>query len=368
MNLTLLLLLSCSGKDGDSGPVAPKALVTYNVGLAVGFVPAANDRADDAIAAIAALEDDVVCLQEIWLPEHVQAMKDAAASSFPHQVFPEPDQEVAESPACMAEDLDPLIACADESCATACEDELVDCIFDNCSTPFLLLPYECMDCAMAMVGGEVSDVADTCLSNGVSFAYGGSYGTGLLSRWPIKSTDLLTMDSTTNRRGVIHAVVEAPDGDMDVYCTHLTAVFTRIPYPSFKGSWEEEQAAQITTMRGWIDDTSSTGRVVLMGDMNTGPEGDGFDSEVPADWEMLSPGYTTPYLDAEPTCTFCEGNPLVGGETEGGVVIDHIMLRGMAGSFTAARVLDQATTARSCDVEIPAALSDHYGVRVQVAP
>ncbi len=363
----LLLLLSCSGK-GEDVPVAPKSLVTYNVGLAVGFVPAARDRADQAFAAIAALEDDVVCLQEIWLPEHVSAMQAAALDSFPHQYFPEPSQDVAESAACLAEDLDPLIECADTNCADACEDELVDCIFDSCSTPFLLLPYECMDCAMAMVGGEVSDVSDTCLSNGVSFAYGGSYGTGLLSKWPIKSTELLTMESTTNRRGVIHAVIEAPDGDMDVYCTHLTAVFTRIPYPSFEGSWEEEQGAQISEMRDWIDSSAGTGRVVLMGDMNTGPEGEGIDGEVAAHWDLLSPGYTTPYLDGAPTCTYCDNNPLNGGDHDGGVVIDHIMLRGMGGSFTAERILDQSTTALSCEVEIPATLSDHYGVRVEISP
>ncbi len=364
------LFVACGDKDGDSGtvPVAPKSLVTYNAGLAVAFVPAANDRAPDTTAAVAALDADLVCLQEVWLPEHIALMADAAASSFPHQYFPDPSQDASDTPACTSEDLDPLITCANESCEGLCEDELIDCIFGSCPIEFVTLPYDCMGCAMAMVGGEVSDVADTCLSGSVAYAYDGAFGTGILSKWPLKSTELLTLDSTTNRRGVVHAVVEAPDGDMDVYCTHLTAVFSTIPYPRAEGSWGTEQAEQITTMRAWIDSTATTGRIALLGDFNTGPAGDGFSAEVSANYTALSADFTVPYLDGSPTCTFCDANPLVGGEGTGGVVIDHVLLRGLDGSFSGERVLDEAITAMSCDTEIAAAYSDHYGVRVEVAP
>ncbi|HHH11764.1 MAG TPA: hypothetical protein ENK23_06805, partial [Sorangium sp.] len=54
---------------GEATPESMKA-VSYNVGLAVGFVKAAESRAPLAIEQIAALDADVVCVQEVWLPRH----------------------------------------------------------------------------------------------------------------------------------------------------------------------------------------------------------------------------------------------------------------------------------------------------------
>ena len=51
---------------------SPSAVVvTYNVGLARGFVDYADQRAEPVAAAVAALDADVVCLQEVWLREEV---------------------------------------------------------------------------------------------------------------------------------------------------------------------------------------------------------------------------------------------------------------------------------------------------------
>jgi len=361
---------ACGDKGGDSGtvPVAAKSFATFNAGLAIGFVPAAETRAPQVAEAVANIDADVVCLQEVWIPRHVSMVAQAAPANFAWQDFPEASQDESTTPACTNDELDPLIQCADDSCGDACDDELIDCIFSNCPIEFVTLPYGCMDCAMAMVGGEVSDVADTCLNGAVSYAYDGSYGIGILSKWEMKDTELLTLDSTTNRRGVLHTTVAAPDGDLDVYCTHLSAVFDTIPYPSESGSWGEEQAAQIQTMRDWIDSTSSTGRVVLMGDMNTGPALSGIEGEVPDNYAALAEGFSVPYVDGDPTCTFCDANPLVGGEGDGGVVIDHIMLRGLDGNLTGERILTDDITATSCDAEISCTYSDHYGVKVSLTP
>lgn len=57
--LVLFFLLSACSASG------PEVLTTYNAGLAIGFVPGAEDRAPATAAAIGALDADVVCLQEV---------------------------------------------------------------------------------------------------------------------------------------------------------------------------------------------------------------------------------------------------------------------------------------------------------------
>ena len=52
--------------------------------------------------------------------------------------------------------------------------------------------------------------------------------------------------STFNRRAVLHAELDtAALGTVHVFCTHLTAIFSSIPWPKPEGSWQEEQLAQI---------------------------------------------------------------------------------------------------------------------------
>ncbi len=377
--LALVLAFGCGGKgDGD-----PTAIATYNAGLAIGFVPGAEDRAPKVADAVAALDVDVVCLQEVWEPEHVAAVEDAAAAAFPYQTFAEPMlDESGGDPACAKGDLDDVLACVGDVCGGACQDELVDCVFTNCVGQFLQLPKTCQGCTMANVGGTPDEIQAVCETESTSYAYGGSFGTGILSKHPFvgepehavfdealfaeKVPNALNVRATTNRRGAHHAVIDAPLGEVDVYCTHLSPVFVTIPYPRDSGSWAEEQSDQIEALRGWIATTQETDTIVLAGDFNTGPAEPGIDPEVPDNYAALSSGYTNFYAAGDPECTYCEDNPLVSDNLS--ELIDHVLVQGFDGEGTAERLFTDMIPVVSCDSTIDGALSDHYGLSLTLTP
>jgi endonuclease/exonuclease/phosphatase family metal-dependent hydrolase len=357
-----LLLVACGG----GGPLT---VVTYNAGLATGYVPASPERTPLTAAAVAGLEADIVCLQEVWTPTHVQAFEDAAAGSFEHRAFPDPQPERTDDAACAEGDLDGLLECLDTSCDGVCDDELIDCVFANCALDFVFLDNACMSCVQAEVGGDVDAVEGACTTGDTRYAYEGAFGTGILSAHPLAETEESVFSSTTNRRSVLHSVADTPAGEVDVYCTHLTAVFDVIPYPRDEGSWEEEQAAQIDDLLAYIDQTASTGLTVLMGDFNTGPEIGDSAAEVEDNWEVLeASGMSAPYVDAEGSCTYCRGNPLnVGDEDDPGKVIDHVFIEGFEGEASAELILTEEIEVERCGEPYTAAYSDHYGVSVTIA-
>ena len=341
----MLLLLACK---------SPITALTYNAGLAVGFVPGSEERAEATVAAALSEGADVTCLQEVWLPEHVALIEGG------HLLIPEAQQETGSGPACTEGEVDDLTDCLDENCSEAtCADELVDCVFEKCLFPFLALDSVCQGCVMANVGGDDADaITSTCEQETTGYAYGGSFGTALVSEWPLLETNELVLDSTTNRRGVLHARMDGPLGEVDVYCTHLSAIFSLIPYPRETGSWEEEQIAQIGSLRAWIDETSTTDTVLLMGDFNNGPD------EHASNFAELSEGWDRTYRG---DCTYCADNPLNSEDSEDRV-IDHVLTHGFKGDATGTRVLDEGFEIESCGNPREGAHSDHYGVSVLLEP
>ncbi|TNE89644.1 MAG: hypothetical protein EP330_10780 [Deltaproteobacteria bacterium] len=352
--LPLLLLVACGGEF---------SVATYNAGLAVNFVPGANERTPATAQAIAGIDADVVCLQEVWLPDQVSTVE-SAASAFPHQYFPEAQQLDFAAPACEEADAQGLIDCLQDNCTDICGDELPDCVLSSCAIPFITLEDDCNRCIQANVDKDPQDVFDLCTTGGTEYAYGGSFGTGILSKHPIVSTEELVFESTTNRRSVLHAVIDAPKGEMDFYCTHLTAVFSVIPYPRAEGSWAEEQATQISTMLSWMDETGTREYRVLAGDMNTGPEVGDSIAEVPDNWDLLAAaGMDNAWVSQAGECTFCPDNDISSVDSDDeGVVIDHIFTSGFK-SGEAERILDESVEIESCGEMIPGAHSDHYGLR-----
>ncbi len=339
-------------------------IATFNAGLAEGFVPLATERQRLVAAAIADLDADVVFLQEVWTPEAVAAISEGASRAFPEAVFPEPipDTEVGE-PACTIDELSDLEACIAQNCADASPDELVGCVLGSCASEYGGLCAECQSCIAANVGNTVEEAVANCTTASSAFAYEGSVGIGLLSKAVILDTDVLVLDSSLNRRAVLHAVVDTEAfGPVHVFGTHLSAVFSDIPYPG-DGTWEDEQAAQIDALLAYIDTRADPGDpVVLLGDFNTGPAGELYEAEVAANYELLPAAMlTNTYLEADDArCTFCGDNPLVEGDAA--VVIDHVFTRGLDAGQEARRILDQPLAIDVDGEETAAALSDHYGL------
>lgn len=358
----LLALVACGG-GGE-----PVAVVTYNAGLAPGFVDGSASRTSLVAQAVAALDADVICLQEVWIPEDIAAVQAATEAAFPHQLWPEGSQEVLDDQACTTEETGRLIGCVRNNCEGVCPEFLDDCMLANCAVSFINTSPSCQGCIMSKVDIDIDldEVEATCTTSFPQYAYDGSFGTAILSRHPIEQSGHLELSATTNRRGVQHAVVRGPAGPMDVYCTHLTAVFSLLPYPREEGSWADEQRAQIAAMRSYIDESSQTGRVALLGDFNTGPQAPGISEVQPRSWSALIPGWSAPYLDASGPCTWCPDNPLVGGGEPS--IIDHVLVRGFSGASNPIRILDHGVTIEVCDEPVESVLSDHYGVEVTLAP
>lgn len=372
----MLLALAAAGCSDDDEELTFTA-VTYNGGLARGFVPGAEARTPLVASAVAGLAADVVCLQEIWFDDDVAAVKAAAAGAFPTAIFPAPTGGgMSGEAACTEMDLEPLLTCGTANgCDQACGDELVTCVITHCGPEFSALTADtpaCGQCLQANVGNPIDDIVDTCTSASTEYAFGGSFGIGVLTSAPVLAQEEKVLDSTTNRRGVVYAKLDTPIGPVHTFCTHLTAIFdeTEIPYPRPEGSWEEEQGEQIDELLAWAEEKAGGEPVVLMGDFNTGPAGAGYVAEFPAHYEaVIAASYAAPYVDQGNACTFCDENPLGGSDHDGSVLIDHVFTRGFAVPAGATgRVLDQTVTVPICGEEIAAALSDHYGVSVTLGP
>jgi endonuclease/exonuclease/phosphatase family metal-dependent hydrolase len=371
-----LTLLGCSDDpDVVTEPPPSIAAVTYNGGLALGFVSAALERRPLVADAVAGLDADVVCLQEIWLADDVSAVTNAAAATLPNTIFPAPvGSGMTGTAACTQTELDPLVTCGTMAgCDTVCGDELVTCIVTNCGPEFTALNTNapgCSQCLQANIGAPINDILDTCTMESAEYTYGGSFGIGLLTSHAILAQEEKVLDSTTTRRAVIYAQLDTDIGPVHTFCTHLTAVFdeTEIPYPKPTGSWQEEQTAQITELLAWVEEKSGGAPVMVMGDMNTGPAGDGYAAEVGANYTMFTDaGLAAPYVDAGGPCTFCGENPLTGIDHAESVLIDHVLIKGFTAPQTSgSRVLDQEITVPICTVDSPARLSDHYGIHVNV--
>ncbi len=162
---------------------------------------------------------------------------------------------------------------------------------------------------------------------------------------------------------MLHATADVDGVAIDVYCTHLTANLAPLPYTGSGGDWEGEQAIQIDTLHDWIDDTRSKGNpVVLMGDMNTGPEAEGAVADLPQNWFAFEQaGWEAPSVDLG-VCTMCSDNLLRDADSVG-YLIDHVLLDGLV-TDSVERILDGTTMVENCDAEVEVSYSDHYGVSV----
>jgi hypothetical protein len=187
---------------------------------------------------------DLVFLQEVWTPEAVAELRNASSTTFTESVFPEPipNSELGD-PACTIDELADLEECIALNCADASPDDLVGCVLTNCASQYGGLCEECQTCIAANVGKTVDEAIANCTTSSSAYAYDGSVGIGLLSKSVILDSDVLVLESSLNRRAVLHALVDTEAlGPVHVFGTHLSAVFSDIPYPG-DGTWEELRAA-----------------------------------------------------------------------------------------------------------------------------
>jgi len=350
------------------------SVVTYNVGLARGFVSYADERLDPAADAIASLDADAVCLQEVWLREdeegnwnktYLDGISDKAAEAFPYSTW-ERTFNQGEPTGCTLEEGTSLQECAEEFCPDVSPGELADCALEYCGDLFLSTSSGCQACVAANLGNSIEVIVERCLGGDGSAAYDGHNGLLMLSAKEPLSTHHLQFTSTLTTRSVLHTELKLPGvGPIDVFCTHLASDLSSIlTYPGTEyASYAEEQAGQIDAMMDFIDTHSTTGQVIVLGDLNTGTD------ELSDNYDLLvNAGYGDPYVAeyGDTLCTYCDANTLNGGEGDGGETIDHAMLRfdNAPEVISVDRILDSTESVTTSEGAMDLHLSDHYGVQL----
>ena len=363
--------------DSDEG-TTPLVLGTYNGGIARNFVDYAEERIAPMTAHLGEHSFDALCVQEFWAQPEQTALT-AAFSDMPHTFMLEPMPECpADAPeaACTDEEMDPLQACLEAQCADETPETLVGCATTNCAAEVGGLSGGCLGCVSSNLGGTIEEIRGACTGGDQAcWAYGGAFGTMILSKHAIAESEARVFDSSLNRRAALYAkLTDTPMGEVHVFCTHLSAVFADIPYPGEEGTWETEQRAQIDGLRAFIDEKAPQGQMVVMGDFNCGPELPNIEGEAAANYDALVEGYAVRYAERDDAeCTFCSTNSLVHADSADdshSVLLDHILLRGFPDDMTIStdRFMDESFQLDLDSGPIEAHYSDHFGVETTITP
>ena len=297
-------------------PLPDLSFATYNLGLAHGAVALAAERQPRILAAMADLDADVLCLQEVWWDEDVDALLEALGDTYPHHVREITTDDSEPSTPCGIFPALKLSKCVTKKCEKngISAEECVST--EPCQARYDALADDCKRCLAA----NTADPTSCALGGAQEFAWSGRNGLLLLSREPLEDVHRLTFDSLLVKRGVLAATVQG----VQVSCTHLSSDLGVVPYPEDRevSSWKQEHVAQVQFLSKWADPDSCS---VLMGDLNTGPSDGGFIGELSDSWALIpEAGFVEPWT--EPVCTWCQENPLAGSEDD--KLIDHVMFHG----------------------------------------
>jgi endonuclease/exonuclease/phosphatase family metal-dependent hydrolase len=366
-------------------------LATFNAGLAVGALEHAAERAPAVVQALAREQLDVLCVQEFWHESHWRSLVEAMGDRMSQRLRPPPVESHA-GPPCKRREIRRAEACVNQQCGGVPNTELAFCAMRRCAKFALDLSSQCMGClsrdplrgaaeifaecvepagaattaakkASGAPPGEVLGESDEASS----YYYGGSSGLGLLVGPSIVDAGLLRLPSTMHPRAVLYAKLASPE--LHVFCTHLTPLLRSVPYAG-AGSWEAEQSRQIDALLAFIEEkTKNKGPTIVLGDLNTGPElSPSIKGRLPRHYaRVMAHGFSNAYLDgAEPKCTFCYDNPVSGGSGSGGILIDHVLTRGLDLEHRARRLLDSPLNIVVGGRRVSTAYSDHYGLVLEL--
>jgi endonuclease/exonuclease/phosphatase family metal-dependent hydrolase len=372
-----LSLLHCGGdSDGEDPPVVELSLVSFNAALGVGLAPYPEQRIDAIEADLPELDADVICLQEVWLPEDIERLVASLSSEYPYN-HRSVRASGGGSAACTEQEASSLSNCLADFCADVELDGLPLCAIANCAGPFTEVSMPCQQCIAAnQSAADVANLAAICASaDAGAAAFSDQTGLLLLSRLPLQRPSYVAFESSLGDRGLLSARLHTDFmGEVDVHCTHLAASLGEVPYTGPYGSWQGERLRQIDQMLERVAqigaDDNVDGPAILLGDMNCGPSTASARAASPDAFELLTgAGFVAPYADLDGRCTFCENNPLNGLVTdpEEGALIDHVLVSTDSAAFTARRVLDEVIPIDVDGAAIDTAHSDHYGVRVRAS-
>jgi endonuclease/exonuclease/phosphatase family metal-dependent hydrolase len=336
-------------------------VATFNAGLAVGVLPYATERLPRVVEALVALDVDLLFVQEFWLDSHWQALCDAARVKLPYAFRADPAVPMRGG-VCTKEQLAPLMACAKKHCRGLRDEALARCVIAHCAEQGFALPADCLNCIASSPSGTLEQIVARCVGagpfaatvlgatkdgrDGGLIAYGGSFGTGLLSRTPLTNTDAIVYYATVNARGALYARIDAaPFGPISVFATHFSPGGT-------------EQAPQVEQFLTWSATKGRDDSAVLVGDLNT-PSGSSLFRKI------TRAGFREP--DAVDSRATFGGGLGTGQVSASGWRIDHVLVRNISARVTSRRILDKPI-ALNVGRGVKTTLSDHFGVLAILEP
>ena len=298
MKRTLVLFSICAALAGCSEDAPPSEPIevtvdTFNVALAGAFIPYESERRQPIVEAIAATESDIICLQEVWEQADKELIRDGVIAAYPHSAFFENDLDTPlDDPTDQDGEVPPAptgVPCPDEQASDGMNvldqmNQAVDCLVENCSTTPDATPPEdelgrtiSAECASANCVGQVAGllfgdaVQQRCYACVITqlptstfgtmrescatvvnqdLAFGGQNGVMILSRHPLKNVVNWVIPGTWNRRTILSATVELPNGEeLDTYCNHLTPIFDAQPINTFP--YTGQYGDGMTGAAGW---------------------------------------------------------------------------------------------------------------------
>jgi endonuclease/exonuclease/phosphatase family metal-dependent hydrolase len=327
-------------------------VATFNAGLAVGVLPYATERAPHVVAALAAIDVDLLFVQEFWLDTHWELLRDAVRARLPHTLRPEPLGQGLRA-TCREAELAPLRKCAESRCAGLRDEALARCVVQHCASLALVLPTACLNCIASHPVGSLEEIFDRCLASdtvpppsttdyGQLIAYGGSFGTGLLSRNPFNETETLVFKSSVNARGALHVDLSSDElGKLHVFAAHLSP-------------GGAEQPLQVKQLLAWIDQRSESAPAILLGDLNTTPGSTLFEHFERAGFREANA--------ADVRATFAHDGLGTGNVGASGYRLDHVLVRGIDTEVRTQRILDRPLTISAGGKAVRTTLSDHFGI------
>ncbi len=383
----LVLLAGCDESIDSAPPIKSITATSYNLGLALNFVPYTNERLVVLESLIDDYDSDVICMQEVWLDDQVEAIKSAISDRYPH-VYTVPPEQV-EVAACTTDEIAGFEGCARAQCDGLTDSALVGCGIAQCSVFFADLSPTCLDNLIGAVGTPgitIDGLVEVVTQPAGKFAYGGALGLMLASRHELKSREFLDFidDSSGNHRGALFAEIELNNRVHVIGCTHPTAnLEATIDYPTSgkHGSWEGENRFMQEQMIAFANAKAGTNPIIFGGDFNCS-FGNASNGVVP-DFEencqlWLDDGFTAPAAEQLP-CSYCTEENLIlleEEDTSGPLLLDHLFVKNLgAVGIKARRIFDQPVAIESLvpvselqpeDSPKLTHPSDHFGVEVDI--
>lgn len=383
--LAATLLLSACADSDDGFTTAAIKVTSYNVGLAKNFVPYTDERLVVNEELVADYDSDVICFQEVWLQDQVDAIEQALGSSYPHIYTVPPEQVYTESAACTSEEIAGFENCARTQCDGLSGSDLFTCGTAQCSAFLPDLSPSCfgaVGAAAVKPDVTIDSLVETVTQPAGIFAFDGSLGLILASKYTLQNREFQDFieDSTNNHRGALYAEILLNDRYHVVGCTHPTANLS-FPYTGKYGSWEGENRFMQEQMIAYANAKAGANPIFFGGDFNCSiaNAGNSVDADFPANCQLwLDDGFVDPAAE-QLGCTFCSDENLIlqSQGSSGNYLLDHVFVKNLAtaGEISAERVFDNTVAIESLnppselqpeDSPMLTHPSDHFGVELDI--